>query len=165
MAMQHKISIETVDLLRYAVNVKDINISEFINNPYETAKEFGRDLTVDQVNQLTQLKNIGGNLAKKAQMDLVDVELVDNITKVVNDGRFIEEWMTDPKSVADKLSLTLSKEAEERIKSSKFSDLVDADEEKIVLQIVGIATIMVVYGCPDKGKIQPIIDKSGINKL
>ncbi len=68
--------------------------------------------------------------------------------RVLIDGRFIEEWATNPSNVAKQIDAKVSPEAIRRIEELNFNDLVDTklliDPKRVNQEAIGVVIVIVL---------------------
>jgi hypothetical protein len=97
-------------LLRAAV-AAGITVAEVVENPTATAERLGRQISESSA---ANLRRVAPSRLSEIQ-DPADRELITFMYKVLEDGRFVRTWITEPARVAAALEVTLSPPVIDRI--------------------------------------------------
>ncbi len=151
----------------------DVNLGKLLKNPVGVAKEMNISISenvaerIKNLNSVPKTNNYGID-------DVVNKEIIEFYNKVVINGQYFKEWITNPEEVAEKLNIDVSQKAIERIKEigiERFIDrrIVGSHGGEVMLPPVAVAVVVVIVivlwdrEIFDNERI--IIDKSGIVKL
>lgn len=166
--MSRGIDKQSARILLDAVHTSGLDITALVRDPAMTAKSFGRTLTKEQSDRLKLLANLGAEFEGKRAIDLVDQEIVTAARSVVLDGRYVREFVSDPRAALTQLGTTLSPEAERRLASiSGVMDplLMEETDTRLLSMVITVVVVCAVYGCSDREAVRAIVDRSGVDKL
>lgn len=88
----------------------------------------------------------------------VDQEVADFFASTISDGRFVAEWLKDPKSVAKRLGIIVSPEALRRVDEIAATEglaHIQASGEVMMLPIVVAVVIVIAFGPKECRVVQP----------
>jgi hypothetical protein len=153
---------DIVDFLRLAVG-SGIDINEFLEVPHAVAERLGIQISDYAANALSRLAPSRLNEIANP----VDREVVGFLHRVLEDGRYIDNWATEPVAVAGKLDISLSRAATDKILGGAAVAIgpegsYPTIEDVVVLGII-IGIIAVAAGA--RPLPETVIDESGIEKF
>lgn len=174
--MEHLVDKEVIDFLvksRQNTN-KMYDLGDMLVRPLDFAKRFDIDITENVEKKLLEIGKIGKSKGYQPD-DKINDEIIVFFNKVLVDGRFIEEWITDPELVSKVLNINVSKEAIERIREIHLDKLIDisninnskqVDQNNIAIIIVIVLVVVFVIIPKPAYVIQEVVmDPKDINKL
>ena len=108
--------------------------------------------------------------------DPINKEVTSFFNDVLIDGRFIEEWVTEPENVAIQLGLTVSPEAIIRIRELNLNELIDTTllidpnqinqtQLGIVLSVVLVVVFVLIPTNTSLSLAEVIVDPNTMNKV
>lgn len=165
---KHVLDFESIDFLIKARNetgeIKQL--SDLLKAPRDFANRYAIQLSSNVEKQLLELGEINKRENFKPD-DPINIEAISFYNKVLIDGRYIKEWTENPKKVAEKLKIDVSKEVIKRIEDIKINKLVDTDfidnpcainqtASSVVIGII-IVIILVFVSSTDAFNIQNIV--------
>lgn len=152
------LDVPTMGFLRQATERK-LDVFTVARDPQAAAKKLGINLAPEVERSLAAL-----NLDKVKVEDPVDREVIDFYQKVVQDGRYITEWVVNPASVAERLKVKVSEPVLARIVTTRDFGLTRPGGEVMspAAVAVAIAIVIVVW---DHEVDLPVLDRSRIAKL
>jgi hypothetical protein len=141
-------------------SAKGIKIREVLENPAETARTVGRELSERAVKDLQQL----APSRLKEISDPVNREVAQFFHKIADDGRFLSTWTTRPAQVAKELRIDLSDKAFDRIiAGGSIASPFDAAIHPGIAVTVAIVVMLYVR---DEDLIRSLVkDRSGVAKF
>ena len=168
------INADIVDFLT-KVNAKNINLLEFFENPAQTAEELGVKLS-DQT--LTDLQSLSSSKLNEIDHDHLK-ELLEFFHKVIEDGRFIDDWIYRPAHVSEELGVMLDQKTLEdimmlgAIKDNTHeatpalgTPVMAAPGAAIAVVVVGIVVLVAASADSSVSRINSLIkDRSDIKKF
>ncbi len=150
-----------LDFLRMA-SERNIGAADILTRPRELAREFGYEI---EEHSLRDLEALSPHRLDRIS-DPAEREAVAFFHKVVDDGRFLETWATKPAEVAERLGMSLSDAAANRLITAGASAYVDPGS---VMNPVAIAVVVgVVIMLVDREAVPSrlsVIDRSGRAKF
>lgn len=165
---------ETADFILKA-HEKKINMADLVDNPAKVAKELKIDMPKSVEENLSALKSVGNAKSRVSLDDPINKEILDFYNKTVVNGKYLKDWATEPRGVAEKLRIKVSDAAIERIRDSDIKRFVDqsiftgAGGEVMNGGAVAVAVVVVIvvvlWSGPAYLKERLIVDRSGLIKL
>lgn len=143
-------------------STKKIDIFKAARDPINTARKIGLELTPEIESNLAEL-----NLEKNSPSDDTGKEVIKLYKKVVTDGRYISEWVRNPKIVADKLKVSVSEEAIAQIVNIRDQGMLGGFNPGTVMSPYAVAVVVAIVIVVWTREFElPVKDYSGIaNKL
>lgn len=142
---------------------KKADLAKLLKNPKTIAAELGLEITDTIVKDLKRL----GRAERPGKMDDADTEVLAFFNKVVADGRYIHEFVLEPKKVAKELEVPLSRAGLKRIADYKLPDLISRVPPGSPLMspaaIAVVVAAIIVLWSHDPRRV--VIDESGRVKL
>ncbi|HWR40080.1 MAG TPA: hypothetical protein VN611_11320 [Patescibacteria group bacterium] len=155
---------DLIELVR-TVHQRKEKLMDLFEKPAELAKKLGVTLSKKSAADLTSLAPV--NL--KNIKDEVDQKVIGFFHKVIEDGRYIEEWYIRPYEISQELKVDLSDEVIERIVSKGSTLFHGKDPGAITILgavLVGdVVIIAVTVGLTSKTFDTIAIDRSGKVKV
>ncbi len=148
----------TVSFLEQAVKHK-LDVFSVARDPQAAAEKIGVSLTPEVEQSLLTF-----DLDKVKVEDPLDKEVIKFYKKVVHDGRFINEWIVNPASVAKRLNVKVSQQALDRIVTTRDFGLTQPGGSVMSPAAVAVAVAIVIVLWSHEVDL-PVIDRSGIRKL
>jgi hypothetical protein len=150
-------------------------LSELLTAPQDFAERYAIPLSASVEGKLTELGAINESKGF-APEDEVNREVMSFFNKVMIDGRFIEQWVNEPISVAEQLGIQVSEEASQRIQELELSTMVDsgliADPGQVDQALIGIVIVIVLVvvfvlipSCLTYSIAEVIVDPSSMDKV
>lgn len=154
------ISQAATEFLRQASD-RGANLSQLFRNPQAEAERIGLESPPDIAVQVQAL-----NLGDPERIeDPVDREIVEFFHAAVADGRFVDDWATQPKDVAERLGMPLSRAASDRIVAVSNVHLGIRDPGTVMSPAAVAVVVVIVVVLWDRERNLPVEDLSGIDKF
>jgi hypothetical protein len=118
---------ETMDFVQSALcqGVSDAtDFTHMVDDPVAFAQANYLYITANVADRLTELKQVRDSYGFYPD-DPINQEVVSFLNKTVINGRYINEWISDPEYVAYNLGLYVSPVVINRIKSLSLEDIID----------------------------------------
>lgn len=149
-------------------------LQEILTAPRDFAKRYSLNISSNVEKRFLKLGEI--NKAKNfAADDKVNIELFSFFNRVVIDGRYIREWLTAPRGVAENLEIEVPPEVHERIEEMNFQEMIDTSfitdpgqiNQSIAWIVVGIIVIVLVFwpSCSAYNFTDVIADPNALDKV
>jgi hypothetical protein len=160
---------DMIELLQGA-KAKKIAYTEVFENPSEIAKKVGVTISEKTANDLRMLAPSALNKVT----DPSDKEVLQFFYTVVNDGRYLRDWLSKPSEVSQKLNVKLSEAALERIVTGgamsvfggRLGPNAFADIGVCVAVVTGADVVIIAVVALSSREIGDIVrDRSGIAKI
>lgn len=152
------VDVQTIGFLEQALKHK-LDVFSVAQDPKAAAKKMGVSLSPKVERSLLAL-----GLDKAKVEDPVDNEVIDFYKKVIHDGRFINDWVVKPDTVAKRLNLEVSQKALDRIIATRDFGLRQPVGSVMSPAAVAVAVAIVIVLWDHEVDL-PVIDRSGISKL
>lgn len=151
--------------LKEAVD-KKVDLEKLFLDPEKTAKSAGIALSEDVRRQLKFIREEQRPIKKSER------EVVEFANRVIQDGRFISDWVIKPREAASKLGIKLSDDAVKVIENGVDLDMRKilgggrAHNPEVASAVVGIIiTVGIVMYSSYEMERPYVIDKSGLKKF
>ncbi len=122
-------------------------LGELLNAPKDFAKRYSIPISKPVERKLLELGEINKAKGYKPD-DPTNKEIMSFFNRVLIDGRFIEEWATNPSNAAKQIDAKVSPEAIRRIEELNFNDLVDTklliDPKRVNQEAIGVVIVIVL---------------------
>jgi hypothetical protein len=151
------------DLLEFvsAANTHKIPLKDVLADPAAVAKRLQFQLSERSVHDLSQLTP--ANSGKIT--DPINREIVQFFHKVVDDGRFIDSFASEPVRVSRELAVELSNGALDRLIASGSSLRDPGTVENPVAVAIAVGIVIMLVDDVAMVGVENIVDASGIQKL
>ena len=143
-------------------------VQRLYEDPLSTARSFGFELAPDLSEALKDLDMS----SKLSEVNVsIDQEVADFFHATIVDGRYVEEWASDPTDVASRLGIIVSEPAIQRVteiqNSFNFNAMAKLRPEAAWVGIVIRVAIAVVVATGPKGKNlqSPVFQPAHIDRL
>jgi len=138
---------------------RKLDVFTVARDPQAAAKKIGVSLTPEVEGSL-----LAFNPEKAKVENPVDQEVIEFYRKVIQDGRFIADWVVNPAAVAERLKVKVSRQALDRIIATRDFGLTQPGGTVMSPAAVAVVVAIVIVLWSREVEL-PVIDRSGIVKL
>ncbi|MEM9981186.1 MAG: hypothetical protein AAF734_01745 [Bacteroidota bacterium] len=141
---------------------KEIGIQEILETPEEISAQLGVQLSQKAI---TDLKKIAPSQIDNVENE-EDREVIKFVHNVLEDGRFVDTWMTKPFEAAKGLEVELSDKAYDRILAGSAGTSIDRIGSVANPAVAVVVAVVVMLVPTDAGITQlSVFDRSGLRKF
>jgi hypothetical protein len=138
---------------------RKLDVFTVARDPQAAAKKIGVSLTPEVEQSL-----LAFSPERAKTEDPVDREVIEFYQKVIQDGRFIANWVVNPAAVAERLKMKVSQRALDRIVATRDFGITQPGGAVMSPAAVAVAVAIVIVLWSSEVDL-PVIDRSGAVKL